>query len=114
LPDLFIFRIFIFALVKQFLGILLMLLVAGGAIVPCCTTDDCNLTARNHNHTGQNEDKGNCSPFFACGTCAQAIESISPSLAAKAPLAIQPQRHSFYLSCLSNYHASFFQPPKLT
>jgi hypothetical protein len=100
--------------VKKCVAILLMLLVTGGAFVPCCTYDDCNLISDNHSHRQQHEEKGNCSPFFACGTCAQAVEIISPSLIPETPPALQPAHHSFYLSKLSYYHASFFQPPKLS
>lgn len=76
--------------------------------------DDCNNkgSALHKPHPADNEEKGSCSPFFACGTCAHAIETISPVSIILPESAAQTNYCHFYLSELSTYHPSLFQPPR--
>ncbi len=101
---------------KTLLVILLLIVNITGTIVPCCPGDDCNneTSALNDQHPQDNEDKGNCSPFFACGACAHAIENLAPvSITIQEP-AIQTNYCPFFLSELATYHPSLFQPPRFS
>jgi hypothetical protein len=100
-------------LVQKWLSIVLILLTMAGNFIPCCTEDDCSdeVATQQDDHQ-QEKEKGSCSPFFACGTCAPAVE-ISLPVALNTPQAIREnQYHSCYFLQLSNYHAALFQPPR--
>jgi hypothetical protein len=62
-------------IVKKWFSILLVLLTMAGSFFPCCVDDDCTdaSTTENNRHQDEHKEKGNCSPFFACGTCAAAL-----------------------------------------
>ena len=99
---------------KTLLVILLLIINITGTIVPCCPGDGCSneTSALNDQHPDDNEDKGNCSPFFACGACAHAIESITPVIIPIHEPTVQTNYFPFYLSELATYHHSLFQPPR--
>jgi hypothetical protein len=96
--------------------ILLLIVNITGTIIPCCPADGCSNenSALNDRHPEENEDKGNCSPFFACGTCAHAIEIISPVSMTLPESPVLTTYCRFYLSELSTYHPSLFQPPRFS
>jgi hypothetical protein len=86
-----------------------------GTFFPCCTKDNCDdeITTQNDSQKHHQDEKGTCSPFFSCGTCAPAIE-IATSVALDIPqTAKEIQYHSFYFLQLSYYHAALFQPPRV-
>ncbi|WP_205508755.1 hypothetical protein [Longitalea arenae] len=99
---------------KKCLVLLLLIVTMTGTIIPCCMADDCNTknSALHKPHPADNEEKGNCSPFFACGTCSHAIETISPVSITLPEYAVRTTYYHFYVAQLSTYHPSLFQPPR--
>ncbi|WP_207511939.1 hypothetical protein [Longitalea luteola] len=100
---------------KKLLTFLLLIVTIAGAIIPCCMADECdNKTSASHQpHPTDNEEKGNCSPFFACGTCAHAVEIISRVSITLPEYAVRTTYYHFYVEKLSSYHPSLFQPPRV-
>lgn len=98
------------------LVVLLLIVITAGTVVPCCVVDNCNdeMAATATSHSNENDEKGNCSPFFACGTCAHAIEIISPVQLVPMENQVRTTHFHFYLSGLSTYHHSLFQPPRVS
>jgi hypothetical protein len=76
-----------------------------------CTDD---ITQQeNPAHPGH-EDKGPCSPFFACGTCAASIDLNSPGVVLTETQPCVVKHQSVYRFLLSSYTSSFFQPPRMS
>jgi hypothetical protein len=101
--------------VKKTFAIFLLLITAIGSFTPCCQSDDCaEETISTHHSPGQEDEKGICSPFFACGTCSPAIVITNLPVLIEVPETEDCFRHPlFFLPRLSTYHPSFFQPPRI-
>jgi len=93
-----------------------MFLTAVTAFAPCCIGDDCaeEIVLSNSDHRQQDEEKGNCSPLFVCGACAPAVLIVMPAVLFIPEVLNAPTPAGFISSRLSNYHALFFQPPRLS
>lgn len=100
---------------KKWLTCLLVLITLTGSFLPCCMDDDgcgeATTQTAGHAHGGE-DDKGPCSPLFACGTCAAMVELHDPTLSLTAAPAIMVRHHTFYLMRLGTYSSSPFQPPR--
>jgi len=99
--------------VKVCFVFILLLLTALGTCFPCCMHDGCAIEnpASSAKEDGHNEAA--CSPFFACATCPGAVE-LPRAVAPPAPeIRETPQHQAFYLTRLSTYSTSFFQPPRI-
>jgi hypothetical protein len=100
-------------LVHYILAAYLILLAA----VPCCAFDDCPDDKTTIAHTadherGDDDDCGNCSPFFNCEGCASVTINVqSISFAVPAP---QQKRvyARFIPSMIPDAHYDFWQPPR--
>jgi hypothetical protein len=78
--------------------------------------DDCinKITAAGQSQPDEDGKADNCSPFFDCGTCCiQAIDLITPVMLTHPDYTSYPTHGVYYLSALANYHAPFFQPPRV-
>jgi hypothetical protein len=102
--------------VKRWLTYLLLLITMAGTFYPCCMRDNClNETAQQKRDSQQDQqEKGTCSPFFACGACAALADLHTPCIALSNMPAVILTHHSFYLLQLSTYCASTFQPPRFS
>lgn len=101
--------------VKKWFSILLIILTTAGSFFPCCQEDECiGDQLAQTSHQEKHEDKGNCSPFFACGTCAAALDVNLTNITIENPVPPTIHHTSLYLFQLGNYSASFFQPPRLS
>ena len=88
------------------------------ALFPCCTVDDCpdekaeTEQAAGH-QAGDNDNCGNCSPFFSCEGCA----SVSVSAESMSFQIISFPVKSVYTEFIAPYipdiQYEFWQPPKL-
>jgi hypothetical protein len=99
--------------VKKWIAILLLVITGACSVIACCQTDDCSGDS---NAATQNQESGDpCSPFFACGTCPNFVETAKPvelPMIANSP---KPLHHEKPFSLgLSKYAASFWQPPRLS
>lgn len=77
--------------------------------------DDCaGETVQTGTHDpGEHKDKGPCSPFFACGTCAASVDITTISYTIY-PLALLTMHHPSYIVFAgSDYSSSLFQPPRM-
>lgn len=103
----------IFIPVKQWFAIILLLITAASTFVPCCA-DGCadEISATETTHQEEQDDKGSCSPLFACSTCAPSViiyiaePLVNPSTVDNAQFSL------FIATPLSTWHPSLFQPPK--
>jgi hypothetical protein len=104
----------IFSPLKQWFVILLLLITVVATFVPCCAdgcADEISTTAAAHED--EHDDKGNCSPLFACSTCAPSviIHTAEPLVTLQA---IDHAQFPFFIARpLSTWHPSLFQPPKV-
>lgn len=83
--------------------------------VPCCTFDNCpeEQTAQEANHEQEDDDCGNCSPFFTCTGCSGFTVSFEITHLDIVP-AFSPNQYAGYiLSSIPDVHYDFWQPPKL-
>ncbi|MFT3676922.1 MAG: hypothetical protein QM781_13595 [Chitinophagaceae bacterium] len=99
---------------KKWVSIFLLLLVATGNFIPCCAKDDCATEVSAATDAGghSDDDGTGCSPFFACGTCAPAIVVHTPVPVSELP-SLKKESYRFVTDDgLSQYHPSFFQPPR--
>jgi hypothetical protein len=67
---------------------------------------------KDYSHHNQQE-KGACSPLFACNNCGPSAEINYNRLELVPSNPVVPVHQSFYLLQLSSYTASFFQPPRI-
>lgn len=98
---------------KRWLAILLLTIAVAGTFVPCyaiegCCADQIAGTANHDNH----EEKGNCSPFFTCGTCPGFIQQNKSIEIPKMDEPAQCRYPDEIPLRLSSYSASLLQPPR--
>ena len=86
--------------------------------VPCCETDNCadeltgNEQSANH-ESDNNNDCGNCSPFFTCTGCAGFSTSITHLDFEAFDLFASIHFARYVLSSITDVHYDFWQPPRL-
>ena len=86
--------------------------------IPCCALGYCGNDVKKGKSltSGKTDDdcKGNCSPFFSCGSCSGF--TVNPQEFTIAPVVICEQitYSEFYITPYSDYFPSFWQPPKLS
>jgi hypothetical protein len=98
---------------KRVLAFILSLIVFTGSVYPCCLEDDCHdePTAVSSQQKYP-EERGGCSPFFACATCPGFVH-LERSISIPQPF-IPGMAHfetpvKFFSS---SYHSTLFQPPR--
>lgn len=102
----------IFALLKKWIAILLLLLVTIGSFYPCCLDDDCaGETASTQQEEG-NKDPGFCSPFSACASCAASVEIQTVQISVHEVLPGLPQYNAYRVSDREGTYPALFQPPR--
>jgi hypothetical protein len=62
---------------QKWLALLLLMITTAGTVIPCCLVDDCKADQAAVKGPGGRQE-GNCSPFFACATCAGFVEVSKP------------------------------------
>ena len=105
---------YIFALLK-FIAFILAAYVLCCSVIPCCVDDNCadEMTSSARSHPQDDDCKGNCSPFFACGTCAGFSVNVQSFELAPVLFDDHSTYSSFYICSRSEYFPTFWQPPKL-
>lgn len=101
-------------LVKKWAAIIFLFLATAGTFYPCCLDDDCagETTSASTHSPGEENDKGFCSPFSACASCA-ASEEISMGSFSFQQLKPAPVRYSTYITSNGEeVYSSLFQPPR--
>jgi hypothetical protein len=99
--------------VKKWLALLLLIISITGSVVPCCSGDDCADEANESRHNDhKQDDKGACSPFYACGSCVPAVEVTAIRTTFAEIKKEKPDHFSIYQFQLGRYSASLFQPPR--
>ncbi|HET6990322.1 MAG TPA: DUF6660 family protein [Bacteroidia bacterium] len=89
------------------------------SVKPCCTDDKCCAdnhsaqTEKSARHQDNADCKGDCSPFFTCGSCTgfnfPAFSfSLKPS-----EVAIEKQVSVYSFSFSTEFFSSIWQPPKI-
>ncbi|HEX4852457.1 MAG TPA: hypothetical protein VFV08_16685, partial [Puia sp.] len=98
----------------KFIGFILAIYVLVLSATPCCDKDCCtqDKTEQGTNHH-DNNCKGDCSPFFACGSCAGFTVTPNNFSIVQIKLFAQTEFSDFYLISSSAYFSSFWQPPRL-
>ncbi|HET9745024.1 MAG TPA: DUF6660 family protein [Chitinophagaceae bacterium] len=98
--------------VSFILAVYLILLFA----IPCCSFDNCpeEKIVQTENHEMEDDDCGNCSPFFSCAGCSGVTHSYSNTYFEMIPQDPINQYTGFILSSTPDVHYDFWQPPKLT
>jgi len=86
--------------------------------VPCCAIDNCadelTGTEQPDNHeSNDNNDCGNCSPFFTCTGCAGFSASVANINFESVPFFSGNQFSGYILSSIPDVHYDFWQPPRL-
>ena len=86
------------------------------SVIPCCVDDNCadEITAGAQPHQQDDDCKGNCSPFFACGSCTGFSVNVQSLEISPVPLTGHPVYATFYICPQSEYFPTFWQPPKLS
>jgi hypothetical protein len=91
---------------KKWLAILLIMITAAGTFLPCCSEPETESQANHQN-------KGACSPFFACATCPGSVE-LAKTIQLPSPVIEKIVHHQTTISLrLPHYAASYWQPPRL-
>jgi len=100
--------------VQRFIAILLLLLVAAGAFYPCCLDDDCagELTQTDGDRSAENSDKGFCSPFSACASCAASVDITTGNYVVVQPPPVSPRFSEYLIANVEEVYSSLFQPPR--
>lgn len=83
--------------------------------VPCCVVDYCpeDKTEQTAEHDKEDDDCGNCSPFFSCEGCVTASISYLSVQLEIASLK-EPAVYAVYIqTALPDFNYDFWQPPKL-
>ena len=103
----------------KFFALIMAIYVFALAGYPCCENDNCSgEKSKTEKSTSldnkiPNDDCGNCSPFFSCGTCSGFTfhsEQINTSpVVFEADNKASVYKSNFY----SEYFGSIWQPPKL-
>ncbi len=98
---------------KKWLTFLLLLITLTGTFYPCCLVDECNdeeiATAQKEN---KKQTEGNCSPFFACATCAGFIQMSNLVQIITPIIENQVHHERLVIFNLTTYSSSFWQPPR--
>ncbi len=98
-------------------GYILALYMAILAITPCCTFDDCpeNQTQSEQaaNHDTDDDDCGNCSPFFNCNGCSSVSVNLPATHFHLTPLIATRAYTEFIQPFMPEVHYDFWQPPRL-
>lgn len=96
-------------------GIILAIYLLCLSAIPCCAFDDCPddqpETSAAH-QPGDEDDCGNCSPFFSCEGCASTVVHSEPPLYAIAPVQSKAAYTGYLQLILSQVHFDFWQPPR--
>jgi len=99
---------------KKWFTLILALVVMVSSALPCCTIDDCCkevFTESSKQHPF--EEKGPCSPFFACGSCS-GFTTLTRSIQVAAPVITKTTHHQQAIDLFpSAYSSGFFQPPRV-
>ena len=106
---------YIFASVK-IIAFILAAYVLCCSIIPCCVDDKCadEMTNTAQGHQQDDDCKGNCSPFFACGSCAGFSVDVQSFELTPVVLDDRSTYSAFYICSHSEYFPNFWQPPKLS
>lgn len=97
---------------KKWFVFLLALIVIAGSVTPCCTEDDCQDEQPTSSSKGESHEEGNCSPFFACATCAGFVQVAKPVQVPQSITARPLHHEKIIVFVTSTYYSSFFQPPR--
>ena len=100
---------------KQWLVLILLLVVAAGTFIPCCELDDCcaDQIVNKSNHD-KHKSEGACSPFFACATCSASVALTKPIQLVE-PTVEKTVYHPVAVKFnLPSYSSSLWQPPRLS
>ncbi|MBL7733086.1 MAG: hypothetical protein JNM88_18085 [Chitinophagaceae bacterium] len=85
------------------------------SVTPCCIFDNCaeDEIDMSTSHPGEEEDCGNCSPFFSCEGCAAAVTTFTPPVFCFT----NPEQSPVYIfhpaPPLMETEDDFWQPPRL-
>jgi hypothetical protein len=97
----------------KFLVLIVLLICMAATFVPCCEFDGCQDEITT-SHQEKKEQKGTCSPFSTCVTCAGAVV-IAKTIQLNSPLVSKDQFAEISIPpVLSSYFSSFWQPPRLS
>lgn len=97
---------------KKWLVFILALVVMAGSVFPCCEEATCQDEQTATSSQGETHEKGSCSPFFACATCAGFVQ-IAKQVSVPQPVLQRPAHpETFAVFFTSTYYPSFFQPPR--
>jgi hypothetical protein len=102
--------------VLKFIAFILALFVLSCSSIPCCAMDTYNsgIAKEKHPQEKDNDCNGNCSPFFACGTCSGFSADVQ-EFRIKPVLAMERASYSdFYICSHSEYFPYYWQPPKIS
>ncbi len=83
--------------------------------VPCCSFDNCpnEKTVEQSSPNNEDENCGNCSPFFTCTGCSGFTVSFETANIEIIPTFSGQQYAGYILSAIPDVHYDFWQPPKL-
>lgn len=105
-----------FAAVKFFAFIMICMLFAQ-SIMPCadvsCNTDTVKTAINLATHDAGNTDEDNCPPLCSCACAHNYIDNKFIPVKAPVTFSTSAVYNSYYLSSVSEYHPSLFQPPRL-
>jgi hypothetical protein len=94
----------------KWLILFLSFVVMAGSFMPCCPLD--NYQEEITSGKQQGHEKGMCSPFFACGSCAGFVQ-LAKHVSVPVLSVEQTVHHErIATSFVSGYYSSFFQPPR--
>jgi hypothetical protein len=103
-----------FVLLKL-IALILATYVLSCSVIPCCAMDNCDdeaSTAASHQDKGG--CKGDCSPFFACGSCAGFSITVTEIQIEQIPFVEKTTHSGLYICTYSDYFPSFWQPPRFS